>query len=123
MCLKTFAAITARTMAKDPRSRYPSAREMLADLEEFRRNPNVKFEYHDEPAPMAGEPTRYMDGGGKQHAWKDDLSGRAGQAPGHAAQRLKTGASRSGRRKRARPRLEAAHRGHGRGVLPWVRHS
>ena len=30
-------------------------------LEEFRRNPNVKFEYHDEPAPMAEEPTRYMD--------------------------------------------------------------
>ena len=36
---EALEAITNRAMAKDPRDRYPSARAMLADLEEFKRNP------------------------------------------------------------------------------------
>ena len=37
--------ITARAMAKDPSQRYPSARAMLDDIEEFKRNPSIRFEY------------------------------------------------------------------------------
>ncbi len=37
--------ITMRAMQKNPRSRYQSASEMLMDLDEFRRNPNIKFDY------------------------------------------------------------------------------
>lgn len=55
---EALEAITNRAMAKDPRDRYPSARAMLADLEEFKRNPSVKFEYQYLNDP---EPTRYVD--------------------------------------------------------------
>lgn len=54
---EALAAITERAMAKDPRERYPSAQDMLADIEEFRRNPSVKFEYQ----YMDAAPTRYVD--------------------------------------------------------------
>ncbi len=37
--------ITMRAMQKNPRDRYQSAAEMLLDIEEFRRNPNIKFDY------------------------------------------------------------------------------
>lgn len=102
-----LAAITARAMAKDPRSRYPSAREMLADLEEFRRNPNVKFEYHDEPAPMAEEPTRYMDKV-VSNTPERRSSGTPGRRPGtRGTAARKPGAARSNGKK-----------GKGRLVLP-----
>ena len=37
--------ITMKAMATNPDNRYASADEMLADLEEFRKNPNINFEY------------------------------------------------------------------------------
>ena len=37
--------ITMRAMAPNPDNRYSSADEMLADLEEFRKNPNINFDY------------------------------------------------------------------------------
>ncbi|MFV0353167.1 MAG: Stk1 family PASTA domain-containing Ser/Thr kinase [Oscillospiraceae bacterium] len=52
-----LAAIVNKAMAKDPRKRYQSALDMLRDIEEFKRNPSIKFEY-DYLAPVA--PTRYM---------------------------------------------------------------
>ena len=36
--------IVNRAMAKDTKSRYQTASEMLLDIEEFKRNPNIKFE-------------------------------------------------------------------------------
>ena len=51
-------AITLRAMQKDPQNRYESAAEMLRDIDEFKRNPSVSFEYQyfvDET------PTRYVD--------------------------------------------------------------
>ncbi|MEG2843740.1 MAG: protein kinase, partial [Ruthenibacterium sp.] len=42
---EALAAITQKAMAKEPRERYQSAGEMLSDLEAFKRNPNVKFDY------------------------------------------------------------------------------
>ena len=34
--------ITNRAMAKDPATRYPTAGDMLADLEEFKKNPSIR---------------------------------------------------------------------------------
>lgn len=45
--------ITIRAMQKDVVKRYHSAAEMLRDIEEFKRNPSISFEYKylSEPAP------------------------------------------------------------------------
>ena len=37
--------ITMKAMAPNPANRYSCADEMLADLEEFRKNPNISFDY------------------------------------------------------------------------------
>ena len=50
--------ITVRAMQKDPSQRYQSAAEMLRDIDEFKRNPSILFEYKyfsDE------EKTKYFD--------------------------------------------------------------
>ncbi len=73
-----FEQITMRAMQKDPRERYQSAAEMLMDLEELKRNPNIKFDYlkyfvDEQPTkyvgkiqetkrtPVTGEPTGEYD--------------------------------------------------------------
>ncbi len=43
---EALEAITMKAMAPDPDNRYSSADEMLADLEEFRKNPNINFDYN-----------------------------------------------------------------------------
>lgn len=40
-----FEQITMKAMQKNTRQRYQSAAEMLLDLEELKRNPNIKFDY------------------------------------------------------------------------------
>lgn len=50
--------ITLKAMQKDPSQRYQSAAEMLRDIEQFRRNPSIRFQYKyfiDE------KPTKYID--------------------------------------------------------------
>lgn len=37
--------ITERAMEKDPKDRYQSAQEMLAAIDEFKKNPSIRFEY------------------------------------------------------------------------------
>ena len=37
--------ITLKAMQKDPSQRYQSAAEMLRDIEQFRRNPSISFQY------------------------------------------------------------------------------
>ncbi|MCL1830271.1 MAG: protein kinase, partial [Oscillospiraceae bacterium] len=37
--------ITFKAMAKDPTKRYQSATQMLRDIEEFKRNPSIRFAY------------------------------------------------------------------------------
>ena len=49
--------ITMRAMQKNPRDRYQSASEMLLDLDEFRRNPNIKFNYN---YFVDTQPTKYV---------------------------------------------------------------
>ncbi len=49
--------ITMRAMQKNPRDRYQSASEMLLDLDEFRRNPNTRFNYS---YFVDTQPTKYV---------------------------------------------------------------
>lgn len=60
--------ITLKAMASDVNQRYISADSMLADLEEFRKNPNINFDYtpadllveeNDEPTHVIGANTPY----------------------------------------------------------------
>ncbi len=53
-----LAEITAKAMAKDPRQRYQSALEMLRDVDEFKRDPSVKFDYD---YLQGTSPERYID--------------------------------------------------------------
>ena len=51
--------ITMRAMAKKPEQRYTSAAEMLSDIERFRLNPSIVFEYAN---PFEDDqPTRYVN--------------------------------------------------------------
>lgn len=42
---EALEVITMKAMAPNPDNRYLSADDMLADLEEFRKNPNINFDY------------------------------------------------------------------------------
>ena len=48
--------ITMRAMQKRPRDRYQSASEMLRDIDAFRRNPRIQFDYN---YYVDDQPTRY----------------------------------------------------------------
>lgn len=50
--------ITMRAMQKNPNDRYQSAAEMMLDIDEFKRNPAIKFNYN---YFVDQEPTRYVD--------------------------------------------------------------
>lgn len=49
--------ITLKAMQKDTEKRYQSAAEMLNDIDEFKKNPSIRFEYQ----YFAEEPTRFVD--------------------------------------------------------------
>lgn len=49
--------ITMRAMQKSPNSRYSSAAEMLMDINDFKRNPSIKFDYS---YFVDQEPTKYI---------------------------------------------------------------
>ena len=50
--------ITLRAMQKNAKDRYQSAAEMLMDLDEFRKNPSIKFDYN---YFVDREPTKFVD--------------------------------------------------------------
>lgn len=52
--------ITMRAMQKNPNDRYQSAAEMLMDINEFKRNPSIKFNY---TYFVDKEPTKYVRSG------------------------------------------------------------
>ncbi len=53
-----LAEITMKAMEKEPRQRYQSALEMMSDIEHFKRDPSIKFEY---TYLTNTAPTRYID--------------------------------------------------------------
>ena len=50
--------ITMKAMCPNANERYLSADDMLTDLEEFRKNPNINFEYTSDDLKPCDEPTR-----------------------------------------------------------------
>lgn len=50
--------IIMKAMCPDPNERYLSADDMLSDLEEFRKNPNINFDYTSDDLKPCDEPTR-----------------------------------------------------------------
>ena len=50
--------ITMRAMQKNPKDRYQSAAEMILDLDEFKRNPSIRFDYS---YFVDNEPTKFVD--------------------------------------------------------------
>lgn len=50
--------ITLKAMQKNPKYRYDSAEDMLFSIDEFRKNPSIKFEYK---YFVDQDPTRYVD--------------------------------------------------------------
>lgn len=62
---EALEAITMKAMASNVEKRYPTADAMLADLEEFRKNPNIDFEYTEEDlfqSAQEDEPTIIRNG-------------------------------------------------------------
>lgn len=53
--------ITMRAMEKNPVDRFQSAGEMLEDLEQFKRNPNIVFHYDLQTGVAPYEPSKRMD--------------------------------------------------------------
>ena len=61
---EALEAITMRAMSPNPDRRYPNADAMLADLEEFRKNPGLHLEYdQEEPEEDSLEKTRVIPAG------------------------------------------------------------
>ncbi len=99
---EALEAITMKAMAHNPDDRYLSADDMLADLEEFRKNPNINFNFttepvheddgldedrtHIRPLPTGGggypsypsgerrRPEEYSQGGGRSYDYDDEPS-------------------------------------------------
>ena len=91
---EALETITMRAMASDADKRYVSAEAMLADLEEFRKNPNINFEYnqgellHGGAAAAAGtaaapvdEPTIVRGQGRKTAVTETKTKGRRRKEP------------------------------------------
>lgn len=71
--------ITERAMAKRPEDRYPSARAMLDDIDEFKKNPSIRFEYQ---YLMDTEPERVIN-----KVVKQSKAGGSAQRPSSQAKR------------------------------------
>ncbi len=55
-----LAEIVMRAMQKDPQKRYQSASAMIKDIEEFKRDPSIVFEYK-YLSPQVSDDTRYFE--------------------------------------------------------------
>lgn len=56
---EALESITMKAMAPNPDNRYLSANEMLADLEEFRKNPSINFDYSASEFEPEGDQEEY----------------------------------------------------------------
>ena len=95
--------ITLKAMAPDVNQRYASADEMLADLEEFRKNPNINFDYTpadlrkdingEEPTQVVASGRVRVDEEAGQRRQSGEGAAKARQG-GEAARRRQSGAAR-----------------------------
>lgn len=82
--------ITEKAMEKDPAKRYQSAQEMLQAIEEFKRNPSVRFEYEyrnmqDNPEKSINRVVNNAKAGGKSGNIRTGEARRAGTSnPGRS---------------------------------------
>ena len=77
--------ITMKAMASNVDQRYISADAMLADLEEFRKNPNINFDYGDVDLLDSGdEPTQVVKTGGTHNTLHGSGSTVARQISGQS---------------------------------------
>ena len=77
--------ITMKAMASNVDQRYISADAMLADLEEFRKNPNINFDYGDvDLLESSDEPTQVVNPGGTHRTFHGSGSAAARQASGQS---------------------------------------
>lgn len=58
---EALEAITLKAMASNVDRRYMNAEEMIRDLEEFRKNPNINFGYEHHGLLQSDEPTQVID--------------------------------------------------------------
>jgi serine/threonine-protein kinase len=68
--------ITLRAMQKEPLQRYPSAAEMLLDIEEFKRNPSIHFEYK---YFIDDNPTKYVEAINRSKGQPEKADGKGAQ--------------------------------------------
>ena len=78
--------ITMHAMEKDAGKRYQSAAQMLRDIDEFKRDPSISFEYKYLSAPLAHDDSKYSDAiqnarRGKKEKKKKDKPRRAPVIP------------------------------------------
>ena len=77
--------ITMKAMASNVEQRYVSADAMLVDLEEFRKNPSINFDYADVDLLNSNdEPTQVMKTGGTHNTFHGTGSGAARQTAGNS---------------------------------------
>lgn len=58
---EALESITLKAMASNVDRRYKNAEEMIRDLEDFRKNPNISFHYEDHGLLSSDEPTQVID--------------------------------------------------------------
>jgi len=71
--------ITMKAMQKDTAKRYQSAAELLSDIDEFKRNPSIKFAY---TYFVDETPTRYVDAITRVRGENGEEDGEGDETPG-----------------------------------------
>ena len=85
---EALEAITMKAMASNVDHRYVSADAMLVDLEEFRKNPSINFDYADvDLLNSSDEPTQVMKTGGTHNTFHGAGSEAARQTAGNSQSR------------------------------------
>lgn len=96
--------ITEKAMEKDPADRYQSAQEMLGAIEEFKKNPSIRFEYEyrsmkDNPEKNINRVVTGAKGGGKTAAIRTSDARRVGTANPGRGKKAKKGAVKAKEKK------------------------
>ncbi|RHR11367.1 Stk1 family PASTA domain-containing Ser/Thr kinase [Pseudoflavonifractor sp. AF19-9AC] len=112
---EALEAITMKAMAPNPDNRYSSADEMLADLEEFRKNPNINFDYNVSDFMPEAEPDD-----DKTQIRTPSSGSREARPRTHSQPRHSSGERRSSSERRSRRYEEDEEEDRRSGTSPWV---